>query len=168
MITQFLPEFKVFEVNDLVGLRSGHMLSQVPVATGIAKVLGDKFIENGIIVGLDATGKIANYATGMNTMFVHYTEELNTIMSDLKYFAVPVEAEGDTYIRAIALYVGDSFTTNNYTGSVTGDGYAKVVNGVLTLQSTADKDTAFIAKKSTLPDGSAAYEFTFYRLPTAA
>lgn len=169
MITQFLPEFKVLEVNDLVGLRTGHIISQLPVGSSIAKVTkgNSSFIENGIIVGIDENGQVVNYTTGMNTMFVHFTEELNTIISGLKYFAVPVEDE--TYIRCVALYTGDSFTTNNYVkGSVEGNGYAKVVGGVLTLQATADKDTAFIAKKSTMPDGSDGYEFTFYRIPTNA
>ena len=50
MITKYLPEFKVFEVGSLTGLRAGHMVSQQPAAADIAKkAVGDNnFIENGI------------------------------------------------------------------------------------------------------------------------
>lgn len=63
MFTKYLPTFKYMEVNDLVGLRSGHMLSQVPADANITKVAkGDnKFIENGLIVGLSATGTVENF-----------------------------------------------------------------------------------------------------------
>ena len=155
MITKYLPEFKVVEVNNLTGLRNGHMLSQVKVGADITKTSDGKWIENGIVVGLSNNGTIENYnASKHKTMFLHYTEELLTILPELKYFAVPVE--GDTYIRAIALYTGDTFTTNNYVGE--SGVAAKVVNGVLTLQSSAE-GADFIATKSTLPDGSVAYEF---------
>ena len=162
MITKYLPEFKVMEVNNLTGLRSGHMLSQVKVDADIAKTGEGKWIENGIIVGLNNDGTIGNYnKSAHKTMFVHYTEELLTFLPDLKYFAVPVEETGDTYIRAVALYTGDTFTTNNYKGESDNQTYvaAKVVDGVLTLQTAADADSEFIATKSTLPDGSKAYEF---------
>ena len=44
--------------------------------------------------------------------FVIFNEELNTLFDGLKYYAQEVETE--TYPRAIALYAGDVFTTNNY------------------------------------------------------
>ena len=169
MITNYLPKFKVFEVNNLTGLRSGHMLAQTPADAAITtKSVGDyKFIENGLIVGLSATNTVENFdKTKHCQMFVHYTEELNTVLPDLEYFAVPVEEEG-TYPRCIALYVGDTFTTNNYTGTLTGAKYAKVVNGVLELQTAADADSAFIVAATTMPNGSEGAEFTFYRMPEA-
>lgn len=162
MITKYLPEFKVMEVNNLTGLRSGHMLSQVKVNAGIAKTGDGKWIENGIIVGLNKDGTIGNYDKNVHkTMFVHYTEEILTFLPDLKYFAVPVEETGDTYIRAIALYTGDTFTTNNCVKTAGDVEYkaASVVNGKLNLQTAANADSEFIATKSTLPDGSEAYEF---------
>lgn len=170
MITKYLPSFKVMEVNNLTGLRSGHMLSQVKVGTDIAKVAKGNlsFIENGIIVGLSADGTIENFdVTKHGCAFVHFTEELNTVLSGLEYFAVPVEDE--TYIRAIALYVGDTFTTNNHSAVVEGETYvaAKVVDGVLTLQTAADDDSMFIVAKSDLPNGDDAYEFTFYKMAMA-
>ena len=174
MITKYLPTFKVFEVGSLTGLRSGHMLAQQPAANDIAVVEknGHKFIENGIIVGLNIDGEVENWTTG--AMFVHYTEELNTMVDELKYFAVPVEQKYDngelvddfaaTYPRCIALYAGDSFCTNNYTyaSEVTANNakYAKVVNGVLQLQS-ASSGAQFKATKSTLPTGEEAFDFVY-------
>lgn len=169
MITNYLPKFKVFEVNNLTGLRNGHMLAQTPADAAIAvKTVGDyDFIENGIIVGLSATNTVENFdKTKHCQMFVHYTEELNTILPDLEYFAVPVEEDG-TYPRCIALYIGDTFTTNNYSGELGTAKYAKVVNGILTMQTAADVDSAFIVTKTTMPNGEDGAEFMLYRMPTA-
>lgn len=158
MITKYLPEFKVFEVGSLTGLRAGHVVSQQPAAASIAKkaVGENNFIENGIIMGLSVDGELVNWEKG--TMFVHYTEELNTFIDELKYFAVPVEDK--TYPRGIALYVGDSFCTNNVV-EVADAKYAKVVNGILNLQAAADDDTHFSVKESTLPTGEKAYDFVY-------
>lgn len=171
MITNYLPKFKMLEVNNLAGLRIGHMLAQTPAADDITvKQVGDvKFIENGLIVGLGAENKIQNYdKTKHAQMFVHYTEELNTLLPGAEYFAVPVEEDG-TYPRCIALYIGDAFTTNNYTGTYEGAKYAKVAaTGVLELQAAADADSAFIAIPGTLPNGEEGVEFILYRIPAAA
>lgn len=155
MITKFLPEFKVFEVNNLTGLRNGHIVAQMKAD---ATIVGDKeYVENGIIMGLNADGTLGAYdATKHAVPFVHYTEEILTWIPELKYFAVPVE-DGVVYPRGIALYVGDSFTTNNCSGS---GAYAKVVAGVLTLQTEAE-GAMFKATASTLPSGEPAYEFLY-------
>lgn len=169
MFTNYLPTFKYMEVNNLTGLRSGHVLAQSKANASIKKVTvgSHKFIENGILVGLDADGTINNYDKSKHpVMFVHFTEELNTVIDELDKFAV--EADGDAYPRCIALYVGDSYTTNNYSGDLEGAKFAKVVDGVATLQTAADADTAFIAVPSTLPNGDEAVELTLYRLPTTA
>ena len=51
MITKYLPKFKVVEVNNLTGLRNGHMLSQFAADESLATTVnGNKFIENGVIV----------------------------------------------------------------------------------------------------------------------
>lgn len=159
MITKYLPEFKVFEVGSLTGLRAGHVVSQQPAAADIAKkaVGENNFIENGIIMGLNVDGELVNWTEGV--MFVHYTEELNTFIDELKYFAVPVEDK--TYPRGIALYAGDSFCTNNVAAEVEGAKYAKVVDGILNLQTAADDDTHFSVKESTLPTGEKAYDFVY-------
>lgn len=157
MIMSFLPTFKVLEVNNLTGLRNGHILSNMKADA--ATVSGKNYLENGIILGLNADGTVGNYTSSHKQAFVHYTEELLTFSSELKHFAEPI-VDGVVYPRCIALYVGDTFTTNNYAGSITGDGYAKVVNGVLTLQAEAT-GANFKATVSTLPDGSDAYEFLY-------
>jgi len=164
MITRYLPTFKVFEVGSLTGLRAGHMLSQQPAAAGIAKVVknGYSFIENGIIVGLNSDGTVGNYDKSKHTTaFVHFTEELNTFIDELKYYALPVEEVGDTYPRCIALYTGDAFCTNNVAAEVEGAKFAKVVDGVLTLETTESEDSVFAVKESTLPTGEKAYDFLF-------
>jgi hypothetical protein len=165
MIMSFLPTFKVFEVNNLTGLRNGHILANMPADVAhIAKVTvnGNEYVENGIILGLDADGTVSNYDASKHDMpFVHYTEELLSLLNELRLFAEPI-VDGVVYPRAIGLYVGDTFTTNNYAGTVEGAKYAKVVNGVLTLQATAD-GAMFKATPSTLPDGTDAFEFLYYK-----
>lgn len=166
MITSFLPTFKVFEVNNLVGLRNGHILAQMKAdVANIAKVTagnGD-WVENGIIVGLDADGTISNYDKAKHDCpFVHYTEEILSVLPELRLFACPIE-DGVVYPRCIALYVGDTFTTNNYAGVLEGAKYAKVAGGVLTLQTEADTDTMFKATPTTMPDGTDGVEFQYYR-----
>jgi len=163
MIMSFLPTFKVFEMNNLCGLRNGHILANMPAdMESIAKVtVGDNdYIENGIILGLDAEGTVSNYDPSKHTMpFVHYTEELLTYFNELRLYAEPV-VDGVVYPRCIGLYVGDTFTTNNYTSEIEGNGYATVEDGVLTLQEEAE-GAMFKATVSTLPDGSDAYEFLY-------
>lgn len=169
MFTSFLPTFKVFEVNNLVGLRNGHILAQMRAdVANIAKVTAGNtdWVENGIIVGLDADGTISNYdPTKHEQPFVHYTEELLSVLPELRLFACPVE-DGVVYPRCIALYVGDTFTTNNYTGTYEGAKYAKVVNGVLALQEEADSNTMFMATPTTMPNGEEGVEFQYYRNAT--
>lgn len=171
MFAKYLPKFHYMEVNNLTGLRSGHLLSQIPADEAITtvEVSGDKFIENGLIVGLSENGTVENYdATKHPQMFVHFTEELNTLIDELARFAVPVPDGEKAYPRCVALYVGDTFTTNNYTGTYEGAKYAKVAaTGQLELQSAADNDTAFLAVPTTMPNGDEGVEFTLYRLPTA-
>lgn len=165
MITRYLPEFKVFEVGSLTGLRAGHMLSQQPAASDIAvKTVNGKykFIENGIIVGLNSDGTVGNYDKSKHgKAFVHYTEELNTFMDELKYYALPVEEVGNTYPRCVALYTGDAFCTNNVAAEVEGAKFAKVVNGVLTLETEESADSIFSVKEATLPTGEKAYDFLY-------
>lgn len=177
MIRGFLPTFKVFEVNNLTGLRNGHMLAQMKAdVKNIAKVTAgnSEWVENGIIVGLDAAGTISNYDPAKHEQpFVHYTEEILPVFSELRLFACEIEKEdeedaGTVYPRAIALYVGDTFTTNNYTGTYEGAKYAKVVGGVLTLQTAADANTMFTATPTTMPNGEEGVEFQYYRKATQA
>ena len=165
MITNYLPKFKVLEPNNLTGLRNGHMLAQMPAADTLASVtVGEtRFVENGVIASLDADGKVGNYVAGTQP-FVTFNEEISYILPGACYYATPVDEE---YPRAIALYVGDTITTNNVSGDIATAKYAKVVDGVITLQTAADANSMFIAKASTLPDGTAAAELLCYRVPAS-
>ena len=166
MIMSFLPTFKVFEMNNLTGLRNGHILANMPAdLENIALVTagGNQYVENGIILGLDADGTVSNYDPAKHDMpFVHFTEELLTYFQELRLYAEPV-VDGVVYPRCVGLYVGDTFTTNNYGGTEEGAKYAKVVDGVLELQAAADESTMFKATASSLPDGGKAFEFQYYR-----
>ena len=122
-ILNYLPEFKVVEVNRLTGLTAGHMLAQFPADDKITlKPVNDNdFLENGLIVGLNKDLTIGNYNAEEHAQpFLVFNEELNTFMKGLKYYAEPV-VDGEVYPRAIGLYVGDTFTTNNYNAETTGD-----------------------------------------------
>ena len=163
MIMSFLPRFKVFEMNNLTGLRNGHILANMKAdMENIAAVTvgTNKYIENGIILGLDAEGTVSNYDAAKHKVpFVHFTEELLTYFNELNLYAEPV-VDGVVYPRCIGLYVGDTFTTDNYTGTLEGDGYAVVEDGVLKLQ-TAAEGAMFKATASSLPNGDDAYEFLY-------
>lgn len=179
MNLQFLPNFKVVEVNNLTALRSGHVLAQFPsYAADVAVATFNnnegnavKFLQNGVIVGLANDGKIKNYvaATQAEPMLV-FTEELtygplNELSQFAEQFDVVVVGGEDTYPnpvypRCLPLYTGDTFTTNNFDGAAA-NGYAKVVNGVITVQGAADSDTLFKVVKTKLPAGQVALECTY-------
>lgn len=167
MLMNYLPTFHVLEPNNLTGLRNGHMLAQFPAAAGLTKkTVGDaEFVENGLFVTLNSAGEIANYA-GDGQIFVVFNEELTTVIPGHKYYATDLAEETP---RAVAMYIGDTITTDYVAaGAATAPKFAKIVAGVATLQDTADANTAFIATKTTLADGTAAYELTLYRIPTTA
>lgn len=172
-ILNYLPTFKVVEMNRSTGLVTGHVLSQFPAGTIATKAVTGTlgFIENGIIVGLTNDLTVENYDPTAHSMpFIVFTEELNTFMPGLKYFATPVEADY-TYPRAVGLFVGDVWTTNNFTGTgaggvyAAGDNFAKVVNGKITLQKAADANTLFAVEESTLPTGEEAVRVTYIGKP---
>lgn len=165
-ILNYLPTFKSVEPNRLTGLVKGHVLSQFPLAPGSAliKTINEtSVIENGAIVGLAGGLTVDAYdATKMGHPFVVFTEELNTVFGGHKYFATAKDAYGDIYPRAVALYVGDAFTTDNFDkGATTAPKFAKVVDGVLELQDAEDADTLFAVEESNLPLGEPAYKFVY-------
>lgn len=166
-ILNYLPTFKSVEPNRLTGLVKGHVLSQFPLAptSALIKEINDetRVIENGAIVGLAGDLTVDAYdAASMAHPFVVFTEELNTVFDGHKYFATANDAYGDIYPRAVALYVGDAFTTDNFVeGAATDPKYAKVTNGVLELQDAADADTLFAVEENALPLGELAYKFIY-------
>lgn len=150
-----LTTHKIVEVGKLQGLLSGHMIAQAEYDTGVA----NGTLDNGFILNLDqATGKLVKAADGGNPVFLHYTEELMTgLVSGYEYFTVEADADGICYPRAIALYVGDEFVTNNVAGTIpTSLGTAVIVNGVITVGAAVPGEALFLVKKDTLPNGAAA------------
>ena len=170
-ILNYLPTFKVVEINRSTGLVAGHILSQFVLnpASALIKKVNEgqdnemEFVENGFIVGLDNDLTVDKYnGTNHSQPFLLFTEELNRLFPGHKWFATEADADGDIYPRCIGLYIGDAFTTNNYDeDSQTDPKFAKVVNGVLTLQDTADSDTMFAVEESSLPTGDDAYRFIY-------
>jgi hypothetical protein len=180
--------FKVLEVNNIAALRNGHMLSQIVLPKN--KFLGGSatYIENGEIVFLDVDGKLAtlnNVGTTDGSTpitnaadvkpqlqpFIIFNEELMTgPYTDLKYFAEVFDADNVAYPRALALNVGDSFTTNNYVGTYATAVYATInTDGKLALATalptTAYRGPLFACVPGYLPDGtSQGVEFTVIAL----
>jgi len=165
-ILNYLPTFHSVEINRSTGLVMGHVLSQNEAGEDLTLVTKGSydFLENGIIVGLSNNRKIENYDLEKHSQpFFVFSEELNTFMSGLKYFAQDANDEEGFHPRAVALYPGDAFTTNNYSGVFgLNTAYAKVIDGVLTLQNTADDYTIFAVNLSSMPaDGSTAVQFVY-------
>ena len=168
MLYNLLPHFKVVEINNVAALRMGHVIAQTPAKeAGVAvKTVGDyKFLENGVIVGLDADGTLKNFdkANHYQPCLV-YTEELVTdgLLEGLDQFANLME-DGVCYPRVLPLNLGDTFTTNQFKGTF-GDGYGVVTDGIINIQAAKD-GAMFIVKKSSLPAGQEAIECTYIGLP---
>lgn len=174
MYTSLFPRFKVVEINRSTALTAGHVIAQYPAnAADVAhkevsgydnagSALTIKVLENGIIVGLNSEAEVVNYTadTCAQPCLLMNDELPTSPLEGLDQYCEVFENDV-TYPRVLPLYVGDSFTTNNYTGTEEGAVAAKVVNGVLTLQAAADVDTLFVAKLATLPAGQKAYHFVY-------
>lgn len=174
-ILDFLPSFKVVEVNRSTGLVAGHVLAQFPLDDtfpGIETIGSEnrEYLENGFILGLGEDGVLAAFDSAVHGQpLLAYTEEITTIFDGNKWFATEQDDEGVIYPRAIGLFIGDSFTTDNYEfdGSLTwsdSDLYAIVEDGVLTITDAATSSNAtpvFKVEQSTLPTGDDAAQFTY-------
>lgn len=183
--------FKVLEVNNIVGLRSGHMLSQVVLPKNKFLDGSQTYIQNGEIVFLDVDGKLATLnkvgttdgSTAITNAadvkpqlqpFIIFNEELMTgPYTDLKYFAEVFDADNLCYPRALALNIGDAFVTDNYVvgaGTQANGAYATINgNGKLStsnvLPTTAYRGPLFAVATTYLPDGTTlAMEFTVISL----
>jgi len=168
-ILNYLPTFKVIEINRSTGLVMGHVLSQYLNGVDLAfnTNYAVDFLENGVIVGLSNNLTIEEFdATKHAQPFVVFNEELNTYFSGLKYYADEVNSDDEIYPRAVGLYTGDTFTTDNYTGTLSTATAAKVVNGILTLELVPTDDSLFIVEASTLPTGGDAARFTYMGVNT--
>lgn len=167
MMTRYTKgNYKVVEINNMTALRSGQMAAQSPALK--TDFPGADVLENGWILGykpvkvdgVDVLG-LAPYTEG-DAIFLHYTEEL--FLGDsiqLNTFAVNFDNEGIAYPRALALNIGDVFTTNNVAGDISKPGYFNVVDGLLTAVESPEGH-AFYGVPTYLPDGETpAVEFTY-------
>lgn len=160
-----LTKHKIVEINKSVGLLNGHVVAQAPYR----QVAAETFLDNGWILFLDDAAELVIGAGHKAQPFLHYTEELMTgPVIGAEYFTVDLDDTlgGDKvcYPRAIALYEGDEFTTNNYVFAsgvtwtngvfaiVNADGEIEVVDAIPT---TAYEGPLFKAAKEILPIGAA-------------
>jgi len=163
-----LPTFKVVEINNVVGLRSGHIIAQALTNKADFAAGAAAYAENGYILYLDIDGELKApracdaQVIAAQAPILHYTEELFTgISQELKHFAVEWDADNVAYLRGLVLSLGDTFTTENYSGTLSGATLAGIdTNGAFVLY--ADKAAAVTATyqgplfnvvESTLPDG---------------
>ena len=178
-ILNYLPSFKVVEPNKLAAFHTGQVLSQNVYGGEAATTVGTvDFLENGLILGLDSDLQIGDYtaehitseetvAASHKQPVLHFTEELNTFLDGNKRFAVEEDADGEIYPRALALYVGDVFTTDNYDlngKTLANVEFATVVGGKITLQEAegeGDSVSIFAAEASTTPLGTDAVKVTY-------
>lgn len=177
-------DFKVVEINNVVGLRSGHIIAQTPLAKA-GQYSAREFVENGYILYLDVDGMFkapgnANAAIkATQNPILHYTEELFTgPLQELKEFAVEWDEDGIAYPRGIVLNIGDTFTTNNFVSTfntnatlLTVDAAGAFVQHVSLPATVVGGYTGplFAAKASTLPDGiNDAFEVTYLGIVTIA
>lgn len=104
-----LPTFDYIEPNNLKGLQPGFVVAQMPVAETASALLKDvngvKFMENGTICAISAEGIVAPTAETKN-LFICYSEPLNTMFKEDKFYAVNVKEE---YPRLVQLIPGDEW-----------------------------------------------------------
>jgi hypothetical protein len=179
-VYNLLPVFKVVEINNSVGIKSGHIIAQAPLrkidylATNATPGTGDgaqEYVENGSILYLDVDGRLkspvrVNAAIkAAQQPILHFTEELFTtgLSEELRHFAVEFNDEDIAYPRGLVLHVGDAFTTNNFSGTLATANVA-VIDGLGQFVLYADMAAAgsaltnyvgplFHVEPSTLPDG---------------
>lgn len=170
-IKNLFPVFKAVEVNLSTGIRIGHMLAQHKYS--YAKDGAKPYVENGVFFRMSKaapdTVVLSSDINAVGPYYIHYTEELLTVVDGLKHFALEASEEGSNYVcypRLIALYSGDTFTTDNFTGTLATAKFATVgSNGVLELLSEipaagTKEGPLFQAVKSTMPDGTPAVQVT--------
>ena len=175
MYEKFLPKFKVVELNLSTAHLIGHVIAQAPAYVSPAEGSGynaikavnkngHMFIENGIIVGLDTDGNLSNYNASKHSQpCLVYNDELITGPFDsLDQYAHYVEDPAKpAYVRALPLYLNDTFTTNNYVGQATEKCYGSVGEDGVIVLSSEKTGALFIGKATTLPNREEAVELTY-------
>jgi len=171
-IYDLLPEFKVLEINKMVALHNAHNIAQVPTKTQTKTVGETKFVENGYVYFLEvgaASGELElvapTDATSKATPFLIYTEELfDGYSNELRHYATEFDADDVAYVRGLAIYVGDVFTTNNIDAIATGLYYLASDGSFTSTEPDVYTGPVFHGLASTLPDGETdAVELTLVR-----
>ena len=165
---KYYTEHYVLEQNLSVAMKSGHIVAQTPLQKANFGDGSSDWIDNGYFLAIDIAD--AEFKTGIDSVwYIHWTEEIFEDRNLLKDWTVEFDENGYAYPRMVAVYTGDVWTTNNYTGTLATNSvaYVDVATGQLTI--VADKaslpaDTGvsgvayngplFHVTESTLPDGS--------------
>ena len=118
-IYDYLPMFNYIEPNNLKGLQPGFVVAQVEAVS--ADLLDDKgMFENGKICALEMVEGVLTIvpATASHkTVFIHYTEPLNTVYNSDKFFAVDPAQECPRLVQLIA---GDEWMSTDATIALEG------------------------------------------------
>jgi len=126
-IYDLLPTGKVVEINQSVGLRMGHLVSQALMSKADFRDGASAYIDNGYILYLDVDGKLKSPQNvdaailASQAPILHYTEELfDGISEELKHFVESWDASDEAYPRGLVLHLNDAFTTDNFSGTLSG------------------------------------------------
>lgn len=168
MFTKLNGNYKVVEINNVVALRSGAIIAQAPLYNNESGTYyKDKtVVQNGFILFLDIDGKLRapKDAAVKLAPILHYTEELFTDRyTTLASFAVEFNQDHVAYPRGLVLTVGDTFTTNNVSGTIENGLFTINDNGEF-IKAQPATYTGFLFRgiKTTLPDGETeALELTY-------
>lgn len=162
MIYDYLPTYHQLEPNNLKGLQPGFVVAQMEVKEGFTLLKdglnGAKLFENGHLCSISEEG-ICEWAEG-KPLFIHFTEEINTVLPSNKYFAVNVAEENP---RLVQLIPGDEWMTDiDYE---TDAKYADIKDALMahvkkvTKNSKMSKDDWFAMEE--LADGTKGYHYIY-------
>ena len=149
-LNDYLPTFNYIEPNNLKGLQPGFVVAQVDNVKSDL-LTKEKFLENGKICGVSVvSGKpeIHAFTSADKTMYIHYTEPLNTIVDADKYFAVNVNVEAP---RLVQLIPGDEWMSTEKLN----------LEGDLAGHIVEITDTTGWYGVTTMADGSKGYHYMY-------
>lgn len=163
-IYDYLPTFNFFEPNNLKGLQPGFVVAQAEVVDGsdlFEEINGETstFVANGRLAKVTANGFDVSAGTE-KAVFITYSEPLNRIRDNDKYYATNTELEN---VRFVQLIPGDEWTIEASTAHAIPTEYAALITAgriaEITPASTYSNDDWF--KTTTDPEGNAVKHFVF-------
>lgn len=149
----YLPTYHQVENNNLKGLQPGFVVAQMEIAPSATSALltDNGMFENGHICGISADGIIPG-ASDMKSLFIHFSEPLNTVFNAAKLFAVNPKEENP---RLVQLIPGDEWMSDMDPEDVCIEG--RIVE--LGTTSSQSKDDWYGV--ATLADGTPAHHYMF-------